>query len=289
GGLGDGTNKDSTVPVKIMEDVVSAVAGTCHSLAVKKDGSLWTWGQGVKDFGGNKGYNYTPEKILEDVVYVSSKQHTNYAVKADGSLWAWGDGINLGNIYSSPFPREAMNQVKTPSQLNLLPASSITTEAMHKAKSPSFAVKPAAAKILINGKAMTLEAYNIKGNNYFKLRDIAMAINGTAKQFEVGWDGAENVIRLTTNKAYTTPVGGELSVSATSILKTAVTTGSRVYLDGREIQLAAFNIGGYNYFKLRDIAKALDFSVTWDEKAGTIRIDTSKAYDAEAGSGATGD
>ena len=117
GGLGDGTNQDSLAPVKIMEDVVSAAAGTCHSLVVKKDGSLWAWGQGVRGFEGNKGYNYTPEKILEDVVYVSSKQHTNYAVKADGSLWAWGDGINLGNIYSSPFPREAMNQVKAPSQL----------------------------------------------------------------------------------------------------------------------------------------------------------------------------
>jgi len=128
GGLGDGTNKDSLVPVKIMEDVVSVAAGTCHSLAVKKDGSLWSWGQGVSGFGGNKGYNYTPEKILEDVVYVSSRQHTNYAVKADGSLWAWGDGINLGNIYSSPFPREAMNQVKTPSQLNLPLASAPTVQ-----------------------------------------------------------------------------------------------------------------------------------------------------------------
>lgn len=135
---------------------------------------------------------------------------------------------------------------------------------------------------------MTLEAYTINDNNCFKLRDIAMAINGTEKQFGVSWDGAENVIRLTTNKAYM-PVGGELSISATSSLKAAVITGSRIHLDGRETQLAAFNIGGNNYFKLRDIAKALDFSVTWDEKAGTIGIDTSKAYDAEAGSGTTGD
>ncbi len=224
GGLGDGTNKNSTVPVKIMEDVVSAAAGTCHSLAVKKDGSLWSWGQGVRGFGGNKGYNYTPEKILGDVVYVSSKQHTNYAVKADGSLWAWGDGINLGNLYSSPFPREAMNKVKA----------------------PSFAVKPAAAKVLMNGRAMTFEAYTINDSNYFKLRDIAMAINGTEKQFEVSWDGANNSISLMTDKAYT-PAGGELSVSESSILNMAVITGSKIYLDGREIQLAAFNIGGYNY------------------------------------------
>ncbi len=264
GGLGDGTDKDSTVPVKIMEDVVSAAAGTCHSLAVKKDGSLWAWGQGVRGFGGNKGYNYTPEKILEDVVYVSSKQHTNYAVKADGSLWAWGDGINLGNLYSSPFPREAMNKVK----------------------GPSLAVKPAAVKVLMNGRAMTLEAYTINDNNYFKLRDVAMAINGTEKQFEVSWDGANNTFSLTTNKAYT-PAGGELSVSEMPIQKAAVKTGSRIYLDGRETQLAAFNIGGYNYFKLRDIARALDFSVTWDEKAGTIIIDTSKAYDSVAATSAT--
>jgi hypothetical protein len=266
GGLGNGTNKDSAVPVKIMGDVVSVAAGTCHSLAVKKDGSLWSWGQGVRGFGGNKGYNYTPEKILEDVVYVSSKQHTIYAVKADGSLWAWGDGINLGNFYSSPFPREAMNKVKA----------------------PSFAVKSTAAKVLMNGRAMTLEAYNINDNNYFKLRDIAMAINGTEKQFDVSWDGANNTISLTANKAYT-PIGGELSVSEIPIQKAAVITGSRIYLDGREIQLAAYNIGGYNYLKLQDIAEALDFSVAWDEKAGAIGIDTSKTFDAEAVSGATAD
>ncbi len=265
GGLGDGTNKDSAVPVKIMEDVVAAAAGTCHSHAVKKDGSLWSWGQGVGDFGGNKGYNYTPEKILEDVVYISSKQHTNYAVKAGGSLWAWGEGINLGSIYSSPFPKEVMNKVKM----------------------PSITVKYTMAKALINGSAMNLEAYSINDSNYFKLRDIAMAINGTAKQFEVGWDGAENVTRLTTNKSYT-PVGGELSISVTSSLKTAVKTGSKIYLDGREIKAAAYNIGGYNYFKLRDIAKVLDINVIWDEQTGTIGIDTFKAYNTEAGSGATG-
>ena len=115
-----------------------------------------------------------------------------------------------------------------------------------------------------------------------------MAINGTEKQFEVSWNGANNAFSLTANKAYT-PVGGELSVSEMPIQKTAVITDSRIYLDGRETQLAAFNIGGYNYFKLRDIAKALDFSVTWDEKAGTIGIDTSQTYGAEAGSGPTRD
>lgn len=265
GGLGDGTNNDSTVPIKIMDEVVSAAAGTCHSLAVKKDGSLWSWGQGVRDFTGNKGYNYMPEKIMEDVVYVSSKEHTNYAVKLDGSLWAWGDGINLGNIYSSPFPKKVMNNVKM----------------------PSIMVKPATAKILMNGRAMILQAYTINDSNYFKLRDIAMAINGTGKQFNVVWDGAKNAVILTANMKYS-PVGGELAVSEIPIPKTAAMSRPKIYLEGREIGLAAYNIDGNNYFRLRDVARAIGFGVAWDEKTSTISIDTSKAYE-EAGSRTAGD
>lgn len=257
GGLGDGTNKDSTVPIKIMNEVVSVAAGTCHSFAVKKDGGLWSWGQGVSGHGGSKGYNYTPEKILDNVIYASSKQHTNYAVKADGTLWAWGDGINLGNIYSTPFPREAMDRVKA----------------------PSIAVKPAVSKVLINGRTMTLEAYNINDSNHFKLRDIAMAINDTARQFEIGWDGTKNLISLTANKAYT-PTGGELAVSENPTLKEAIITNSKIYLDGQEIRLAVYSIGGSTYFKLRDIAKALNFNVTWDEITNTVGINTSEAYDS---------
>lgn len=261
GGLGDGTNKDSTVPLKIMEDVMSAAAGTCHSLAIKNDGSLWSWGQGVSGLGESKGYNYIPEKILDDVIYASSKQNTNYALKADGSLWAWGDGINLGNIRSTPIPREAM----------------------YKVKAPSFLVKPAAFKVLVNGRVTALEAYHINDSDYFKIRDIAMLISNTEKQFEVGWDGEDNVIMLTTNMEYT-PVGGELSVLEIPIWKEAVISGSKIYLEGREIQLAAYYIGGNNYFKLRDIAKALDFCVTWDGRTDEIGINTSEAYDEQAGS-----
>ncbi len=256
GGLGDGTNNDSTVPIKIMDDVKSVAAGTCHSLAVENDGSLWSWGQGVSGFGESKGYNYSPEKILDDVIYASSKQNTNYALKSDGSLWAWGEGINLGNIYSTPIPREAIN----------------------KADTPSLLVKSSAVRVLINEREMVLDAYNINDNNYIKLRDIAMVMSSTEKQFEVGWEEAENAVLLTAYKEYT-PVGGELSVSEIPIWKTARTNRSKIYLEGHEVRLAAYNIGGNNYFRIRDIARAIGFGVTWDGKTGTIIIDASKAYE----------
>ena len=46
--------------------------------------------------------------------------------------------------------------------------------------------------ILIDGQKAALKAYTIKGNNYFKLRDL-----GTALGFNVGWDNASQTISIT--------------------------------------------------------------------------------------------
>ena len=136
-----------------------------------------------------------------------------------------------------------------------------------------------ASKVVVDGKQVSFEAYNINGNNFFKLRDIAMAVNGTSKNFEVGWDSANNAISLTPVKAYTA-VGGELEISANPTAKQASLSTSKVYLDGQEVQLTAYTIGGNNYFKLRDIGQALDIAITWDSATNTIGIDT--AAEAES-------
>ena len=54
------------------------------------------------------------------------------------------------------------------------------------------------SKILLDGAEISLTAYNIDGNNYFKLRDI-----GAALDFEIDWDGARNTIVIDTTKGYT--------------------------------------------------------------------------------------
>jgi len=48
-------------------------------------------------------------------------------------------------------------------------------------------VNPTTSKVLVNGKIVEFEAYNINGYNYFKLRDLAQAVNNTEKNFEVTW------------------------------------------------------------------------------------------------------
>lgn len=55
-------------------------------------------------------------------------------------------------------------------------------------------------------------------------------------------------------------------------------TNSKIYIDGKEVLLTAYNINDNNFFKLRDIGQALDFGIYWDGAANTIVIDTSKKY-----------
>jgi hypothetical protein len=137
---------------------------------------------------------------------------------------------------------------------------------------------PINSQVLINDKAVSFEAYNINGYNYFKLRDLAKALNGTQKQFEISWNPSNNVINITSGNKYTES-GGELSLaSKNKQIKDAIPIISKLYINGKEMNFTSYNIEGYNYFKLRDIATALDFGTTWDESTNTIRIDTSIRY-----------
>jgi hypothetical protein len=140
----------------------------------------------------------------------------------------------------------------------------------------SITAKPTSSPVLVNGTQTSFDAYNIADNNYFKLRDLAFVLSGTPKQFEVGYDNATKAITLTSGQSYTAE-GGEMEGSGAGN-KAATPTSSKIYLDGAEISLTAYNIGGYNYFKLRDIGQAFDFGVDWDGASQTIAIDTGKGY-----------
>ena len=138
---------------------------------------------------------------------------------------------------------------------------------------------PTSATVIVNGKPVAFDAYNIEGSNYFKLRDVAFALSGTAKQFDAVWDGERNAISLISGKPYTVE-GGEMAGKGSGN-KTPVLTNSKIYLDGKEVKFTAYNIDGNNYFKLRDIGEAFDFSLVWDGASNTISIDTNKAYDSQ--------
>ncbi len=123
--------------------------------------------------------------------------------------------------------------------------------------------KPTSSKVYVNSISKSFDAYNIKEYNYFKLRDLAYVISGSTKQFEVKWDGAKNAINLVSKTAYT-PEGTEMAKGNGKSKSASVSTAA-VYVDGNKVSLSAYNIDGFNYFKLRDVMKLFDVSVEWSE------------------------
>lgn len=149
---------------------------------------------------------------------------------------------------------------------------------------------PTTSTVYVDGKAVKFESYTINGNNYFKLRDLALVMRGTSKQFEVTWNPdfitwsvsggmTKGAIEMLSGKPYTT-VGGELK-GGDGTTKTGTLNRSALLLDGLNVYATAYTIKGNNFFKLRDIGMLFDFEVDWDGARNAVIIDSTKSYTAD--------
>ena len=83
-------------PLAVMEDVVSASAGADFTVALKADGTLWTWGgndEGQLGTGTTEG-SATPVQVLDQVTAVVAGDYHVAAIRTDGTLWMWGSNID---------------------------------------------------------------------------------------------------------------------------------------------------------------------------------------------------
>jgi len=121
--------------------------------------------------------------------------------------------------------------------------------------------------------------YKIDGANYFKLRDLAMLLNGSGRQFSVDYDDVSKTVSITSGQPYTA-VGGELSDLAAESGSAAISNNT-VLIDGKAVAMTVYKIDGANYFKLRDLGQVLDFHVGYDAETATVFISGAKGYEAE--------
>ncbi len=124
-----------------------------------------------------------------------------------------------------------------------------------------------------------LESKSGKPVNYIKVRDLAQVLNGTPAQFNVGY--ADGGVNLEAGEAYVS-VGSEMHTSFSGDRAYTVPT-KPTKVNGEETKLKAIVLtgnkgGGYTYYKLRHLGKALNFNVGWTSERGVF-IETDKPYD----------
>lgn len=137
-----------------------------------------------------------------------------------------------------------------------------------------FSIVKSPQKVNINGAQKEFEVYNIDGNNFFKLRDIAYVLNGTTSQFSVEYNEDKKLIEVKTSQAYASN-GSEMKTGIDNS-SSAVKSSQKISINDTEKELLAYNIAGNNFFKLRDLGTALNFGVGYNESTNTVEVNSTK-------------
>ncbi len=100
-GIGSADTGIHSTPVLVsgLTDVAAIAAGQYHTVALKSDGTVCTWGyNGNGQLGDNSAFvtSYTPVQVynLSAVTAIAAGESHTLALKTDGSMWSWGNNAN---------------------------------------------------------------------------------------------------------------------------------------------------------------------------------------------------
>ena len=114
-GLNDRVNRSSPTQVGVLTNWSNIYCGYRHMVAVKTDGTLWSWGDntyGQLGIGTSGNYYSSPKQVgsLTNWLQAASGKYNNIVIKTDGSLWSWGynaDGqLGQGNTTNLSSPKQ---------------------------------------------------------------------------------------------------------------------------------------------------------------------------------------
>jgi alpha-tubulin suppressor-like RCC1 family protein len=122
-GIGETNTVHQASPVEVhgagnvsyLNSVKAVMGGETHNVALKSDGTMWSWGLNMFGQIGNGTTNdaWTPVQTglgsvppLTSVVKLGGRPYFTLAVKSDGTIWAWGMNRygQMGNGTVNPLP-----------------------------------------------------------------------------------------------------------------------------------------------------------------------------------------
>lgn len=121
GQLGNGTYSNSNIPVQAINltNIIAIAGGGYHSLALKYDGTVWTWG--MNDYGqlgnGTNDHSNIPVQVLNltGAIGISGGGGHSIALKDNGTVWTWGRNnygqLGNGTNVSSNTPVQVLNLI----------------------------------------------------------------------------------------------------------------------------------------------------------------------------------
>lgn len=177
-------------------------------------------------------------------------------------------GYANGYVY---FGGEGYKVSETPAPVTTMPKSKTTAT-------------PSKTSFVMSSKPVSVTAaYTINSTNYLQLRAIAVMLNGTAAQFDVGWDGQFAVIEPGK------PYSGTITETKLQITTNVRESRTKFKLDGEVFTFSDARLidGDTNYLQLREFAQKLSgtasqFNVYWDGVAGQAVIQPGLAYTGSA-------
>ena len=129
---------------------------------------------------------------------------------------------------------------------------------------------PALASVSVNGKQTKLPAYNIDGSNYVRVRDAAVLLLGTESGFDVQWNEGLRRVELQSRTVYE-PLGTE-NEPLPAGSRTTQSIVEPTVVDGVANMVAAYQMDGCTYYKLRSLGDLCGFQVDWNEETQTVEV-----------------
>ncbi|MBD3921857.1 hypothetical protein H8B09_24060 [Paenibacillus sp. PR3] len=110
------------VQVEGLKDIIAVAAGDDHSLALRKDGTVWAWGgnqNGQLGIDGT-GNQLRPVQVkgLSHIVTISAGLYESAALESSGLIWAWGLDHNIDGIKKVTRKPERLDMAPQPTQSN---------------------------------------------------------------------------------------------------------------------------------------------------------------------------